>query len=617
VDLRSHRKLTLLAALALMLMAPAWVRSAEYLCNKSLGERLAGLAEKEPNLVRVRELAESRQKRKVRLVEMGVGSQEDRDTRPALLVVAGIEGNDLTGPVVTVTWIERLIKEYQENTPTAELLKTTTLYVVPCLNPDAAERFFASPKVEGTGNGTPWDDDRDGLTDEDGPEDLNGDGLITMMRVEDKEGEYVLDPNDKRLLLKADPLKGEAGAWRLLPEGMDNDHDKRWGEDGPGGTNFNRNFPYDYQYFSPDAGVHPVSEDETRALAEFVVGHPNIGIILTYGSTDNLRKTPKAAASPGQSKPMEAVDEEDVGYYEAMGKLYRAALGLDKELDDSSEPGTFSDWMYFHRGRLSLAVRPWDAALAQRLSEPNKTEDKPAQGEEAKACDPNAPKEEKKPAKKDENGKKGDKGENRGKKEREQLAWFDKHAPEAFVAWEAIDHPDFPGQRVEVGGYRPFVQTNPPAALLGEIVSKHVDFLMQLPQRLPRIKVGKLECRLLAESLYEVEIHVGNTGFLPTALAHGETTREVYPTRVALDLAPECFLSGAKVTNLPVIPGSGGTVKARYTVRVADKREVHFEVISMLGGRLEGTVELLKTSEAGADRTRPMKDERHDSNTKE
>jgi hypothetical protein len=193
VDLRSHRKLTLLAALALMLTGPAWVRSAEYLCNESLGKELAALAGKEPNLVRVRELAESRQKRKVRLVEMGVGSQEDRDTRPALLVVAGIEGNDLTGPVVTVTWIERLIKEYQENTPTAELLKTTTLYVVPCLNPDAAERFFASPKVEGTGNGTPWDDDRDGLTDEDGPEDLNGDGLITMMRVEDKEGEYVLE----------------------------------------------------------------------------------------------------------------------------------------------------------------------------------------------------------------------------------------------------------------------------------------------------------------------------------------------------------------------------------------------------------------------------------------
>jgi hypothetical protein len=167
-----------------------------------------------------------------------------------------------------------------------------------------------------------------------------------------------------------------------------------------------------------------------------------------------------------------------------------------------------------------------------------------------------------------------------------------------------------------VGGYRPFVQTNPPAAMLGEIVSKHVDFLTRLPERLPRIKIGKVECRLLAESLYEVEIHVENIGFLPTALAHGETTREVYPTRVVLDLAPECFLSGAKVTNLPAIAGSGGTVKARYTLRVPDRRQIFFQVISMLGGRVEGTVELLKTSEAGADRTRQMKDERHDNDTK-
>jgi hypothetical protein len=617
VDCRSHRKPVLLATLILILTAPGWTRGAEYYCDKSLGEQLAGLAGVEPNLVRVRELAESREKRKVRLVEVGVGSQEDRDTRPALLVVAGIEGNDLLGPVVAVSWIKRLVKEYQESTATTELLKGTTLYVVPCLNPDAAERFFASPKIEGTVNGTPYDEDRDGLTDEDGPEDLNGDGLITMMRVEDKEGEYILDPNDKRLLLKADPVKGESGAWRLLPEGIDNDRDKRWGEDGPGGTNFNRNFPYGYKYFASDAGMHPVSEDETRALAEFVVGHPNIGIVLTYGAADNLRKTPKAAASPGRSKPMEAVDEKDVGYYEAMGKLYRAALGLGKELDGASESGTFSDWMYFHRGRLSLAVRPWDAALAQKLSEPQKTEDKPAKEEGAEPSDPNAAGEEKKPAQKDEKGKNGDKKEERGKEERENLAWFDKHAPEAFIAWQAIDHPDFPGQRVEVGGYRPFARTNPPAAMLAEVAGKQADFLTQLVRRLPRIKIGKVECRLLAESIYEVEIQVENTGFLPTSLAHGETTREVYPTRLVLDLGPECFLSGAKTTNLPVVAGSGGTVKTRYTLRVADQREIHFQVISMLGGRVEGTVELLKTSEAGADRTRQMKDEHHDSNTKE
>jgi len=434
--------------------------------------------------------------------------------------------------------------------------------------------------------------------DEDGGEDLNGDGLITMMRVEDKEGQYALDPNDNRLLLKTDPAKGETPAWRLLPEGTDNDHDKRWNEDGPGGTNVNRNFPYGYKYFAADAGVNPVCENETRALADFVVAHPNIGIVLTYGAADNLCKTPKAAASPGRGKPMEAVDEKDVGYYESLGKIYRAKLGLDKELECTSEPGTFSDWMYFHRGRLSLAAQPWDAAMAVALAKAEKAKDKkPKDAEAGEPNDPNSTKADAKAGKKE--------GDKRNKDEREQLKWFDEHAPDAFVAWQAIEHPDFPGRRVEVGGYRPFARTNPPVAMLAEIAAKQGDFLTELAQRLPRVQVVRTECRLLADSLFEIEILVANAGFLPTSLAHGETTREVYPTRVVLDLEPPCFLAGARTTVLPPVAGSGGTAKVRYTVRAPDRKEIRFQVVSMLAGRAEGTIELLKTSETGANPSRP------------
>jgi len=607
VDLASYRKRAWPVLLAFLVAASAWAAAADYYSDKSMGEQLAGLAQKEPNLVRVSELAQSRDRRKVWLVEVGAGAEEDRKTRPALLVVAGIEGNDLAGSSVVASWLERLVLQYREGSTTADLLKAVTLYAVPRLNPDAAERFFATPKVESNVNGTPCDEDHDGLVDEDGGEDLNGDGLITMMRVEDKEGEYTLDPNDNRLLMKADPLRGETPAWRLLPEGIDNDRDKRWNEDGPGGTNLNRNFPYGYKFFGPESGIHPVSEDETRALADFVLAHPNIGIILTYGSADNLRKTPKSAAAPGRSKPMEAIDEKDIGYYETMGKLYRKALGMGKELEGTSEPGTFSDWMYFHRGRLSLAVRPWDPALAVELSEPNKAKDATTQEKAAGSHDPNTAKTEKKPAK--------DKDE-RNKEERKQLEWLDTHVPDAFVAWQAIDHPDFPGQRVEVGGYRPFATRNPPAKMLDAIAAKHGDFLTQLAQRLPRIRVSKVECRLLADSIYEVEMLVTNTGFLPTALAHGETTQEVYPTRVVLDLGPECFLAGTKVTNLPTIPGSGGTAKVRYALRVADRQDVHFQVVSMLAGRTEGIIELLRTSEAGTGRFYQVKEDRRDIDAK-
>ena len=577
------------ALIALMLISPAAARAAEYYNSISMAERLAWLGQQDPNLIRVRELAESREKRKVWLVEVGVGSEQDRAARPAMLVVAGVEGDDLTGPFTTVSWVESLMKQYRDDPAKAVFLKTTTIYVVPCLNPDAAERYFVTPKSELTVNGTPHDDDHDGLTDEDGCEDLNGDGLITMMRVEDKEGEYTLDPNDNRLLYKADPVKGESPTWKLLPEGTDNDRDKRWNEDGPGGVNFNRNFPYEYSYFAADAGTDPICENETRALADFVVAHPNVGIVLTYGAADNLRKAPKSAASPGRAKPMEAIDEKDAGYYETLGKLYRKTLGFDKELEGASEPGTFSDWLYFHRGRLSLAARPWDAALAIALSKPDKAKTGPNDAKVSEPNDPNTPKTRAKPAKKD--------SDKRNKEEREQLKWFDEHAPDAFVAWQAVEHPDFPGRRVEVGGYRPFARTNPPMAMLDDLAARHGEFPTALAQRLPRIQVAKIECRLLADAIYEIGILVTNTGFLPTALAHGETTRESNPTRVVLELEPQNFLAGARMTFLPTIAGSGGTAKTRYTVRAPGRSEIRFQVVSTLAGRVDGTIKLLEAND--------------------
>ncbi len=542
-------------------------------------EHLAWLARSEPNLVRVGELARSQEQRIVWMVEIGAGSEEDRITRPALLVVAGIEGNDLVGPFAVLSWIDRLAKQYREGSPTTDLLNTTTVYVVPCLNPDATNCFFTVPKIERNINGTPNDEDHDGLRDEDGCEDLNGDGLITLMRVEDKEGQYITDPNEPRLLLKADPLKGEVPVWKLLTEGIDNDRDKRWNEDGPGGVNFDRNFPCNYRYFAPDAGVHPVSENETRALADFVVAHPNVGIVLTYGAADNLRKTPPSGPPAPRSKATDAINDKDIGYYETIGKVYRAKLGLKKDLEGISHSGTFGDWMCFHRGRLSLAARPWDPGVEIETSKSPKDKD---------PNDANVP-----GAK-----KMSDEGQDRrGKEEREQLKWFDEHAPDAFIAWQTVEHPDFPGRKAEVGGWHPFARTNPPAGMIEEVAARHGEFLTDVAGRLPRIQVAKIECRLLADSLYEIEILVTNVGFLPTVLAHGETSQQVQPTRLTLDLETQCFLAGERVTRLPAIAGSGGAAKVRCTVRVPDRDRIRFQVISALAGRVQGTIELLKAGE--------------------
>lgn len=571
-----------LISVTLLAVSLPIVRGAEYYDNNSLGRRLVSLAKENPGLVRVDSVARSMRKRKVWLIELGKGTKQDRQTRPAMLVVAGIEGNDLIGCTAAVTWVEFLVEQYQDDVEIAKLLQTTTIYIVPRLNPDAAEHFFARLKLETSSNLKPVDDDHDGLFDEDGPEDLNDDGLITWMRIEDPEGKYILDPKDDRLLLKADHLKSEVGTWRYLREGVDNDHDERWNEDGPGGVNYNRNFPYDYKFFAEDAGVHPVSEAETRALADFVIEHPNIALVVTYGSADNLSKAPESAEPAGRREPMTKIHQDDAGYYRVMGELYREAIGLEKELEGASVPGAFSDWMYYHRGRLSLAARAWSPAVAVEITEAAEEE-----GKEPQEPDSESEREEND---KDEDAK--DDEDKRNQQERKELKWFDEHASEAFVEWQPIEHPDFPGRRAEVGGYRPYALTNPPAELVGEIAARHANFLTKAVKQLPRIGVRKIECRHLGRSVYEVKIQVENTGFLPTLLAHGRTTREVHPTRLVMELDDESFLSGSRITNLPTIRGSGGMVELRYIVRVPEREKIDFEVVSMLAGKVKGSVEL-------------------------
>ncbi|MBN1805884.1 MAG: hypothetical protein JW837_11595 [Sedimentisphaerales bacterium] len=552
-------------------------RPAAYYDYKSLQKYLVSLAEDDPNIVRIDSLTQSMEKRKVWIVEVGRGAEESRKKHPAVLIVAGIEGNDLIGSSIAVSWLEQLTEQYKVDNEIAELLRTTTIYIIPRLNPDAAEKFFAEPKLETSLNNKPVDDDHDGLIDEDGPEDLNGDGLITWMRIEDKEGDYILDPVDNRLLLKADSLKSEIGTWRYLSEGIDNDKDEKWNEDGPGGVNFNRNFPFNYEFFAPDAGRHQVSEAQTRALAEFVVDHPNIGIIITYGAADNLLKTPADASAPGRRKPLTQIDNRDIGYYRVMGELYREAIGLSKELKNSSCPGTFSDWMYFHRGRLSLASHPWSPDIAIERSKSAEKDEKTKDKEEKKK---NADSEKDK--------------DKRNEDEYKQLEWFDENAPGSFIKWQSIDHPDFPDRKVEVGGYAPLSLTNPPVNMIEEIVDGHTDFLMTIIERLPRIGIRKIETEHLGQGTYDIKIQIENTGFLPTSLAHGQTTREVYPTRLTMELDDKYFLSGSRINNIPVISGSGGMVEVRYIVYVPDEKKIDFEVISMLAGQVKGTIDLKK-----------------------
>jgi hypothetical protein len=552
--------------------------AAQYQSNAQLASDLKALVGKHSQVARLSTVTKSRAGHDVWLLQLGAGDKERVEKRPALLVIAGIEGNDLVSTHSVVAWAQGLAAKYADNEERSrKLLDRKTIYIFPRINADAADGLFQKPQVERTVSTLPVDDDHDGFIDEDGADDLNGDGLITWMRVEDPAGEYILDASDSRLLLKADRARGEAGKWRYMIEGRDNDNDEAWNEDGLGGVSFNRNFPHNYKFFAANAGAHQISERETRALADFIVAHPNIAMVFTFGAADNLTQAPKAEAAGANKRPQTDLQPDDLPFYRELGKAWRDALGLKKELPPVSEPGTISDWMYFHRGRLSLAARPWTPALQVEL-------DKGAKGE--------AKKEEEKKEKPKEEKKDDKKADNRNEEERAQLKWFDEHAKEAFLPWRKIEHPDFPGKTVEVGGYAPFARLNPPERLLESVAQKHAVFLTQLAEKFPELRVRQAKVKNLGEGVFDVTLQIENSGYLPTALVQGGVTREVHPTLVELKLDEKAVLSGNKRTTLNAIEGSGGMKEVRWVIHAPNATKLGVTIRSTLADSFDAEIEL-------------------------
>ena len=241
-----------------------------------------------PDLAKLISIGKTREGRDIWAVELAKQAGPPVDTRPALLVAATFEGDHLIGSELALYAVDYLLNAYASDAAVKQRLDSAAVYVVPRVNADGAELMFAPVKALRRTNATPFDADNDARVDEDGPEDLNKDGVITVMRVKDPKGPYMISPEDARLMRRADPAKGEAGGWALHTEGIDDDGDGFYNEDGPGGVDINRNFMHQYPYFAVDAGRYMVSESETRAMLEFVLKHRNIAAILTFGESDNL-----------------------------------------------------------------------------------------------------------------------------------------------------------------------------------------------------------------------------------------------------------------------------------------------------------------------------------------
>ena len=558
------------------------------------------IARNNPNLVKLKSLDKTIQKRDIWLITISDKSTGNVDKKPAILIVANLEGNQVIGSELLLGLVDRLVENAAKDDTVKQLLASKTIYIIPRLNPDGAEKMFVKPLWESATTITPIDDDHDGFIDEDPPNDLNGDGLITFIRVKEPGGEYIPHPKDNRLLKKADPAKKEVGIYNIFVEGKDDDGDKTFNEDPVGGVDLNRNFPFGYEYFAKGTGVHPVSEVETRALANFIHSHENIVAILTFSANDNLINPPKEKVDAEKSeeqheyegmrffqrKPLTQVDPKDVPLYKFISEKYKELTGIKTLPVETKVKGAFSDYGYFDWGILSLATPGWAIPEPPKKEKANTTA---APKDSGKVEVKNELKQEKSDAGKKTMAKgKGEKDEQQA--EINLLKWFDRDSLERFVEWQAIPHPDFPDREVEIGGFQPFAKTNPPTQMIEDLTAKHCTFITELVQLFPQVEIESFKVEKKTADVVQLKAVISNTGFLPTNTQLGSKMRLNRPTKVELKLNGQELLSGKRLNFIKRLESLGGNTTFIWTIK--GKGTVTLSVDSPKSGKVTKSTKL-------------------------
>ena len=179
-ETRSSRWAALALPVLCFALPTAGAQSSEYLNFADLSTELRAAVDGSPR-ANLRSLGQSREGREIWIVEIAEPGGPPVGERPGVLVVGNLSGDHLVGSQLALETVRFLVGDQA----TEADLGQHVIYVVPRLNPDGAEAMFNDARDGHRLNALPFDADNDGRLDEDGPDDLNGDGEITQPSLQD------------------------------------------------------------------------------------------------------------------------------------------------------------------------------------------------------------------------------------------------------------------------------------------------------------------------------------------------------------------------------------------------------------------------------------------------
>ena len=474
--------------------------------HSEMTARISSLEKGYPALCSVAVICKTAGGMEVFAITIGAGETEKK---PGIAIIGGIDGRYIHSREIALAFAEEILMRSGEP-EIRKLLEEVTFYILPDVMPDASAQYFSKIKYERNINAVETDDDRDFSTDEDPVEDLNGDGMITLVRIEDPSGSWLMSPDDPRVMIIADPAKGEKGGYIVANEGYDNDEDGLFNEDGAGGVAFNANFSHNYEEFGLNSGAHALSEIETRAVADFLFDHFNIYMTVVYGPQDNLSQPMKGTVRPPQrGKKPDGLLKNDESVNKLASDLWKKKTGMKGSPANVMTPGNFAEWAYYDYGRYSFTTPGWWVQA--------------------------------------------DKSEN------SDVAFLKREpaGSDNFVPWTKINSSRFGGRQAEVGGIKPFATIVPPDTLLSKMISDNFSFITALASYHPELELIGLNIEKTDDNLWRVSVKAHNSGIFATCSEIGDKNKFTRRAQLTIDTAKEqIIISGQRRQALPRLEGN-------------------------------------------------------------
>ncbi len=480
-------------------------RPDRYYTYEHLTELIHKWAKEYPKLMTVESIGKTLEGRDIwscTLTNVDTGHHSEK---PATFLDSNIHAGEVTGSATVLWLLNHMLTGYGTDDQVTEALDTSTLYAIPGIMLDGMNMYLTTPeRMRSSVRPYPETEPQDGLK----REDLDGDGRILQMRVRDDAGAWKKHPEDGRIMVRRTPDERGGEYYSVYEEGMIRNWDGGKIEVAKEhfGLDLNRNFPITWapEWEQQGAGSFPLSEPETRALAEYMLSLPNVG------TSEHLHTWSGVILRPGINMADKDMDQADLAVFKALGKMGEEESGypcISINEDFNYDPrkilaGSVTEWVYGVLGVYAYATELWSLPAKAGIEITDWI------------------------------------GWNKERPDSDDLAMakvIDEHAEgEGLFEWKPFDHPQL--GEVEIGGWDyKFAIQNPPGPLLEETTSGIARFVLRKMGVLPHLKIESTNAESLGHNFYKVSAVIVNDGFLSTYISNvGKKTGTIKPPKVTI-----------------------------------------------------------------------------------